>query len=208
MNTSTILIELVEKFKRNSLQAFTAPIRLTLKAKKKKRQRALRNREAQVWEIATMEVSWAIERLAVELRKRAEPGSVIEKREEEPLKAAPYVPKVWFSGESMREPVMTGASEPRFFFTDMINAAAFALAIPSNWCSRWRFLSNGKEAHVEEATSSRLPQITEPSCCDPSAGLQRLRRRIRFLPSTTHEIHSLRKYILRGTAASAMQPVL
>ena len=103
MNTSTILIELVEKFKRNSLQAFTAPIRLTLKAKKKKRQRALRNREAQVWEIATMEVSWAIERLAVELRKRAEPGSVIEKREEEPLT----------SGELLEISSVTGIKESK-----------------------------------------------------------------------------------------------
>ena len=74
METSQSLTDLVKLFKRKSLDAFTSP--LPLKRRKRKKERRLLIRESEVWEMATREIREAAELLEpAEPSKRVEPGS-------------------------------------------------------------------------------------------------------------------------------------
>jgi hypothetical protein len=73
-----MLIDLVEQFKRNSIQAFGKS--LTQKGKKRNRRRRLLVRESRVWHEASCEIRKAALLEPAERSKPAEPGSVIEER--------------------------------------------------------------------------------------------------------------------------------
>jgi hypothetical protein len=81
MNSSEVVIHLVEMFKRQSLKAFTKP--LSPREKERKRVRRLLVRESEVWESAARIAAIYLE--PAEPKKRTEPGSSIEKQEGEPL---------------------------------------------------------------------------------------------------------------------------
>ena len=84
METSQSLTDLVKLFKRKSLDAFTSP--LALKRRKRKKERRLLIRESEVWEMAAQMATREISLLEpAEPDKRAEPGPVIEGYERLPF---------------------------------------------------------------------------------------------------------------------------